>query len=97
MSENNEQYLGAGVYVSFEDGHVRLRQSRISGDRIVALAPAVVVAMQEFLVELARMQAVAVGAPIKAVRLKAEQDEGSAAEDRGATQKAPAQTQQREG
>jgi hypothetical protein len=66
MSENNE-HLGAGIYVSFEDGHVRLRQPRLSGDRIVTLEPAVVVALQEFLVELARKQAVAVGAPANAV------------------------------
>lgn len=67
MSENNEQYLGAGVYVAFEDGHVRLRQPRISGERIVALEPAVVVALQEFLTELARKQPKAVGAPANAV------------------------------
>jgi hypothetical protein len=54
MSEHPEQYLGDGLYVSFDGYHVVLRAPRVGGDHFVALEPEVMIAFQAYLTALAR-------------------------------------------
>ena len=50
----SEEYLGDGLYASFDGWQVILRTPRIGGDHFVALEPEVMIAFQRYLAALAR-------------------------------------------
>ena len=49
-----ETYLGDGLYASFDGCNVVLRAPRDDGDHWVAFEPEVLLAFQDYLIELAR-------------------------------------------
>ena len=52
--EDQEQYLGDGLYASFDGWQIVLRAPRDGGDHYVALEPEVLTALQQFIAELGR-------------------------------------------
>lgn len=51
----NEEYLGDGLYASFDGGVVILRAGREDRDHWIALDPDVVIAFRRYLAALARL------------------------------------------
>lgn len=48
MDATSEEYLGDGLYVSFDGWHIRLRAPREGGDHWVALEPSVYAALVDY-------------------------------------------------
>ena len=48
MSTDKEEYLGDGIYISFNGFDIRLRTSREDSDAVIYLEPAVYIALRKF-------------------------------------------------
>ncbi len=55
--KNQEEYLGDGLYASFDGWHIKLRAPRVGGDDFVALEPSVFQALMQWIDRFPRLAA----------------------------------------